>query len=73
MYFLKNILDNCGLSNIWCDHELYHLNTNWIKTTVNQRLRDEFFLQKWHNNIQESSKGVSIKQVLNVNAIIVTQ
>lgn len=54
---LKNILDKCGLSNVWCDHESYHYNSSWIKTTINQRLRDQF-LQKWHNDIQESTKGV---------------
>lgn len=55
--FFKNILDKCGLSNVWCDHESYHYNSSWIKTTINQRLRDQF-LQKWHNDIQESTKGV---------------
>lgn len=54
---LKNVLDKCGLSNLWCDHESYHYNSSWIKTTINQRLRDQF-LQKWHNDIQESTKGV---------------
>lgn len=57
MCFLKNILDNCGLSNIWCDIESLQFNIKWIKVTVNQRLKDQF-LQKWHNDIFESSKGV---------------
>lgn len=33
--------DKCGLSNVWCVHESYHYNTNWIKKTINQRLRDQ--------------------------------
>lgn len=50
MCFLKNILDNCGLSNIWCDIESLQFNIKSIKVTVNQRLKDQF-LQKWHNDI----------------------
>lgn len=41
LYSIKNTLDKCGLSNVWCVHELYHYNTNWIKKTINQRLRDQ--------------------------------
>ena len=55
--FLQSIFDKCGLSNIWIDHGTQNFNSMWIKKTVHQRLRDQF-LQKWHDDIVNSSKGI---------------
>ena len=48
-----NVLDECGLSDIWqMQHEV---NPEWIKMRAELTLRDQF-LQKWSQSIKESSK-----------------
>lgn len=56
--FFKNSLDNSRLSNVWSDHVSYHYNTNWMKAAIDQRLIYQLCLPKWHNDTQESTKGV---------------
>ena len=52
---IKCILDDVRLSYIW-NNQLCN-NTKWI---VKSTLRDQY-IQKWHANIDSSSKGVTYK------------
>ena len=45
---VKQILDDCGLSYIWLTQKFS--NTDWLKRTVEQRLKDQF-LQKWRSEL----------------------
>ena len=45
---VKQILDDCGLSYIWLTQNFS--NINWLKRTVEQRLKDQF-LQKWRSEL----------------------
>ena len=55
---IKCILDDVGLSYIW-NNQLCN-NTKWIVAKVKSTLRDQY-IQKWHANIDSSSKGVTYK------------
>lgn len=50
-YVLKNILDNCGLSNLWRDPNQYP--TERIEKCVELRLKDQF-VQEWSSDIFNS-------------------
>ena len=52
------ILDDVGLSYIW-NNQICN-NTKWIVVNVKSTLRDQY-IQKWHANIDSSSKGVTYK------------
>lgn len=39
--FMQNILNNCGMSNIWLDQNSY--STVWLSSSVEQKLKDQFF------------------------------
>jgi hypothetical protein len=41
--FAKDILDNCGLSNVWTFQNI-NFNTDWVIAYVKLRLRDHFLL-----------------------------
>ena len=56
---IKCILDDVGLSYIW-NNQLCN-NTKWIVAKVKSTLRDQY-IQKWHANIDSSSKGVTYKK-----------
>jgi hypothetical protein len=51
--FIKNILNECGLCNIY---ECAPVNVLWLKNTVKQILCDQF-LQKWNRDKEDSPKG----------------
>ena len=51
--FIQNILNNCGMSNIWLDQNSY--STVWLSSSVEQKLKDQFF-QEWSENINSTSK-----------------
>lgn len=46
---VKQILDDCGLSYLWLTQKCN--NTNWLKLTVEQRLKDQF-TQKWQSELR---------------------
>jgi hypothetical protein len=52
--YIKSILDDTGFSNIWNSQQ--HITINFLKTTVKQRLHDQF-IQKWFSDIDNASKG----------------
>ncbi|XP_061167256.1 uncharacterized protein LOC133176104 [Saccostrea echinata] len=52
--FIYKILTSCGFSNIW--YEQSPIDRNWVLAAVKQRLSDQF-IQKWHSDINNSSKG----------------
>ena len=56
--FIKSILDDCGMSNIWYSPSVYP--KEWILLSVEQRLKDQFE-QKWCTEINMSSKGLCYK------------
>ena len=39
--FIQNILNSCGMSNIWLDQNSY--STVWLSSSVEQKLKDQFF------------------------------
>ena len=43
---VKNILDNCGFSNIWESQATFNFNSTWLNTAIKQRLFDQF-QQAW--------------------------
>ena len=58
LLFIKRILDNCGMSNVW--YFQYTYPANWISNNVEQVLKDQF-LQEWHTAMDFSSKGLCYK------------
>lgn len=52
--FIKCIFDDAGMSEIWQVQE--HVNVNFIKTSLKQRLQDQF-IQQWFVKIDASSRG----------------
>jgi hypothetical protein len=48
--FVKDILDNCGLSNVWTFQNI-NFDTEWVIAYVKLRLRD-IFLQEWNSNLE---------------------
>ena len=55
---VKNILDNCGLSNIWQTQDFP--NEKWLVTKVKQTLIDQF-RQNWLSKIQDSPKALNYR------------
>ena len=53
--FIQNILNSCGMSNIWLDQNSY--STDWLSSSVEQKLKDQFF-QEWSENMNSTSKGL---------------
>ena len=49
---IKNILDECGMSNLYHQHN--NINVNWLKSTIKRRLIDQF-TQEWQTHIYERS------------------
>ena len=54
--YIKNILDKCGMSNIWMTQSLPAFSGEWLK----QRLRDQF-QQKWSAETFENANVSSIQ------------
>ena len=57
--FAKDILDNCGLSNVWTFQNI-NFNTEWVIAYVKLRLRDHF-LQEWNSNLENSPKALNYR------------
>ena len=55
---IKTILQEIGRNDIWINQK-EHVPTN-IKQIVRKNLKDQF-LQKWHNSLEGSSKGLNYK------------
>ena len=55
---VKNILDNCGLSNIWSPQSFP--NIKWIKSKVKLTLTDQF-KQNWSSTLQNSPKALNYR------------
>ena len=53
--FVKSIFDNCGMSNVWENTNLFP--KNWIVASIEQKLKDQY-LQEWLNEINTSSNGL---------------
>ena len=51
--FVQNILYECGLFNIWNNHEFP--NRKWLLISVKQKLSD-LFVNEWYSSIENSSK-----------------
>lgn len=51
--FVKNILDELGLSNVWIDQEFS--SSTWLVNSVKLKLRDQAF-QTWTQSVRESGK-----------------
>lgn len=58
------MFNSCGLSNVWHSQFLNIVNQKWVSTAVKQRLQDQF-IQNWHADINNSSKGVTCKILKN--------
>ena len=56
---MKDILDNCSLSNV-CTFQNINFNTEWVIVYVKLRLRDNF-LQEWNSNLENSSKALNYR------------
>ena len=52
---VKCILDNCGLSYMWCDQQV--INTQQCKLIIHKRIED-IALHKWYTDISTSSMCV---------------
>ena len=57
--FVKDILDKCGLSNVWTFQSV-NFNNEWVIAYVKLRLRDNF-LQEWNSNLENSPKALNYR------------
>ena len=53
--FIQNILNNCGMSNIWLNQN--SCSSVWLSSSVEQKLKDHFF-QEWSEYMNSTSKGL---------------
>ena len=53
--FVKNVLDNSGLNNIWLSQG--NFNSKWLNENLKRNLKDRF-IQKWRSDMENSSKGI---------------
>ena len=68
---IKNLLDDCGLSEIWNSQSI--VNTNWLKNKVKQVLQDQF-IQKWRselNNMTSCDTYVNFKEVFELEKYLI--
>ena len=49
---IKNILNNCGMGNIWIEHNFR--NKKWLSQAIKLRLSDQY-KQQWFNSMEESN------------------
>ena len=54
---IQNIFNSCGMSNIWNDQCTTYVSPRWVSSVISQSLKDQF-IQKWHSDLNESSKGL---------------
>lgn len=53
---IHNILNNCGLSNIWTNqNQCYLFNYTWVLSSVKRVLQDQF-IQEWQESLKSSNK-----------------
>ena len=55
---VKEILNNCGMSNIWETHSFP--NEKWLVNAVKQKLRD-IYITNWHAQLDKSDSATSYK------------
>jgi hypothetical protein len=53
--FVKNVLDNSGLNNIWLSQG--NFNSKWLNENLKRNLKDRF-IQNWRSDMENSSKGI---------------
>ena len=53
--FIQNILNNCGMSNIWLNQN--SCSSVWLSCSVKQKLKDQLF-HEWSENMNSTSKGL---------------
>jgi hypothetical protein len=53
--FVKNVLDNGGLNNIWLSQG--NFNFKWLSENLKRNLKDQF-IQKWRSDMENSSKDI---------------
>lgn len=56
--FVKSIFDNCGMSNIWQNTDIY--SKEWIINSLRQKLKDQY-LQEWFSEVNTSPKSLCYK------------
>jgi hypothetical protein len=69
--YVKTSLDNLGLNYLWLTQSVS--NTNWLKTTIKQRISDQFY-QNWHSSVSNSPKSLFyriVKHNLNLENYLV--
>ena len=52
LMFVKSVLDQCGLSNVWTDPTAHSI--EWIKLKLDRTLKDQF-LQEWRHDLNSKS------------------
>jgi hypothetical protein len=55
---IRSILNECGLTYIWDNQNFY--NIKWLRNKVIRVLQDQY-IQKWQNEIHNSSKGINYR------------
>ena len=55
---IKRILDDCGVSYVWNNHE--NVNVNWLKLKIERTLKDQW-IQKWQGDVEQMSSCASYK------------
>ena len=58
--FIKDVLNECGLTYVWNDQGLYNVNTKWLKELIKQILNDQY-LQTLFSDMHNSSKASNYK------------
>ena len=52
LHTIKRILDDCGVSYVWCNQE--NINVNWLKLKIERTLKDQW-IQKWQGDVEQMS------------------
>ena len=55
---VKEVLNNCGMSNIWETHSFP--NEKWLVNAVKQKLRD-IYITNWHAQLDKTDSATSYK------------
>ena len=53
--FIKNILDDCGMSNVWQNQTVF--SSLWISKCIEQKLKDQF-IQFWYSEMFKSPQAL---------------
>ena len=71
--YIYNTLNECGMSFIWMT-QANNVNTNWLKLTLSQNLKDQF-CQQWQDQVNNSSKCLNyhiFKTTINFENYLIT-